>query len=82
MPERTDRFSFVLLLWVEPRAGAAGTAGTAGSAGPAQAGDRPGGGPEWRWRIRRVQTGEEACFRSTAALLAYIAAQSGLPPPC
>jgi hypothetical protein len=39
------------------------------------------GAPEWRWRVRWVQTGEEACFRRTADVLAFIAERAGLPPP-
>jgi len=37
--------------------------------------------PEWRWRVRCVQTGTEAYFRRVGDLLAYVAEQSGLPPP-
>ncbi len=37
--------------------------------------------PEWRWRVRCVQTGTEAYFRRIGDLLAHIAEQSGMPPP-
>ena len=38
-------------------------------------------GPEWRWRVTRVQTGESAYFRRVADLLRYVGTQAGLPPP-
>ncbi len=37
--------------------------------------------PEWRWRVRSVQTGEEARFRKVADVLAYVAVQAGVPAP-
>lgn len=37
--------------------------------------------PEWRWRVKRVQTGEQAHFRRLADVLAYVARQAGAPAP-
>ena len=37
--------------------------------------------PEWRWRVKRVQTGEQAYFRCVPNMLAHISRQTGLPAP-
>ncbi len=37
--------------------------------------------PEWRWRVRSVQTGEERHFRRIADVLAYVAATSAVGAP-
>lgn len=37
--------------------------------------------PEWRWRVRDVQSGVEAHFRRVADVLAYVAARSGMSGP-
>lgn len=37
--------------------------------------------PEWRWRVRHVQTGEQAYFRRATDVLAFITRLTGLPPP-
>lgn len=37
--------------------------------------------PEWRWRVRQAQTGEEACFRRLCDVLAYVASRSATPAP-
>lgn len=37
--------------------------------------------PEWRWRVRHVQTGEQSYFRRLGDVLAFVASRSGIPSP-
>lgn len=37
--------------------------------------------PEWRWRVRSAQTGDETHFHRVAELLAYVAGETGLREP-
>lgn len=37
--------------------------------------------PEWRWRVRHVQTGEEAYFRRLRDVLVYVGTRSGVASP-
>lgn len=37
--------------------------------------------PEWRWRVRHVQTGEQTHFRRLGDVLAFVADRSGMPSP-
>ena len=37
--------------------------------------------PEWRWRVRRIQTDEIVYFRRVADVVSYIASESGLAGP-
>ncbi len=39
------------------------------------------GDPEWRWRVRHVQTEEEVYFRCLADVLEFAASRSGFSPP-
>jgi hypothetical protein len=43
----------------------------------------PGRGakPEWRWRVRQAQTGEEGCFRRLEDVLAYVTSRTGVAAP-
>lgn len=38
-------------------------------------------GPEWRWRVIRVQTGKKKYFRRVSDVLAYVSAEAGVGPP-
>jgi hypothetical protein len=38
-------------------------------------------GPEWRWRVTRVQTGRKKYFRRVADVLSYVSAEAGVAPP-
>lgn len=42
---------------------------------------RRGAKPEWRWRVRQAQTGEEGCFRRLDDVLAYVTSRAGVPAP-
>ncbi len=37
--------------------------------------------PEWRWKVRHVQTDQQAYFRRVADVLEFVASESGLPVP-
>lgn len=37
--------------------------------------------PEWRWRVRHVQSGDEACFRSMTGVLQFIEDKAGVSGP-
>ena len=39
------------------------------------------GPPEWRWRVRHVQSGEERCFSRLTEVLAYIEEKARIAPP-
>lgn len=41
----------------------------------------PGSEPEWRWRVRSVETGEERHFRRSTEVLAYVAAMADVAAP-
>lgn len=38
-------------------------------------------GPEWRWRVTRVQTGTKKYFRRVSDVLAHVSAEAGVAPP-
>lgn len=40
-----------------------------------------GAEPQWRWRVRSVETGDEAHFQRVVDVLAYIAAIARVPAP-
>ena len=37
--------------------------------------------PEWRWRVKQVQTGEQVHFWRLADVLAYVASRAGVSAP-
>ncbi len=37
--------------------------------------------PEWRWKVRHVQTDEQAHFTRIADVLAFVASHSGVAAP-
>ena len=37
--------------------------------------------PEWRWKVRHIQTDQQASFTHIADVLAFIASRSELPAP-
>ena len=37
--------------------------------------------PEWRWKVRHIQSDEQAYFTHIADVLTYVASQTGLPTP-
>ena len=39
------------------------------------------GPPEWRWRVRHVQSGEERCFCRLTEVLSYIEEKARIAPP-
>lgn len=39
------------------------------------------GPPDWRWRVRHIQSGDESYFRNMSAMLKFIEEKSRLMPP-
>lgn len=39
-------------------------------------------GPEWRWRVSHVLTGERLSFRRLTDVLDFISTRAGVSPPC